>query len=157
MHFPIIQLCSDPEDIGVTPSDMDEDSVIQAWTDYIGHKYKSKERKDVIKSAWLKSLFEGIADIDTEKGTITFLSKDKIEETFRNYFSDVVNKLSNMDVNEPVSMLSFYLRDYGTHYKHCYSLFWKNGYAQTSMGLIEDALYDADKTLYIGDIYDAHF
>lgn len=157
MHFPIIQLCGDPEDIGVTPSEMYEDSVIQSWTDYIGDKYTDEERDGVIKSEWLKSLFEGIADIDPDKGTITFLSKDKITETLQKYFSDVIEKLSELDINESIYMLFWNLRDKGTHYKDCYFLFWKDGYAQTSMGFIEDTPFNAGETLYIGDIYDAHF
>lgn len=87
MHFPIIKI--EPIDLAREGWDIDlnyEDSCLNEHTDYYGDIYPPEARQRVIESKWLKELLEGIATIDTDKETITFLDKATIQNTLYDYY-----------------------------------------------------------------------
>lgn len=155
MHFPIIRLTYKKENKAIDIDELKKSPAVQQYTDYIGHKYSDEERKNEIGSEWFKNFFDGIAEVDANAETVTFHSEETIKHTLEDYFSDIMFKLSNTD--QSVYSLFFYLRHYGTFYKHSHSLFDVDGVVLPSMAFVEDTHYFAGQTFYVGDIYDAHF
>lgn len=157
MHFPIIQLDTVPLSEMKYPHTFD-DATILAETDYVGDEYNSEDRKHFIQDV-LPGFFEGIATVDPEAETITFLDKDIIKRTIISHFKECIsiieNKLDKVEfTNEPVWQVGHKLRMSGKYYKTEW-LFYHQGYAQTSMDFIEDYVYHP-KVMYIGHIIDAH-
>lgn len=154
MHFPIIEILSEGQERGEY-SHMYEDATLNYFTDYYGEEYTEEDRKDTIKSEWLEEFFEGIAKVDPEKETITFLSNTEIANTLHRYYFDLLERLA--EVKTGVCMLFYQLRLAGTEYRDNPVMFWKDGCGHTSMGFIEDATFYAGQTFKIGNIYDAHY
>jgi len=156
MHFPIIKL----EDPNTDKSDWEtgldyEDSVLVENTDYFGEMYSPEDRKAVIKSEWMKDLFDGIATINTEKETITFHDLKTIKATIKKYFDEEALRLSSLA--EKGELSGFELRCAGKNWRDYWVLFVTN-YGMTSMQLIENAApFYARATFNIGNIFDAHF
>lgn len=155
MHFPIIKI--EPIDLPREDWDIDldyEDCTLNEFADYYGEMYTEEERRRVIEAKWLKDLFEGIATIDTEKETITFLDLPTIKNTLAEYYNDETRRLYELAQTGQCS--GYDLRSAGNHWRGYYELFVVD-YGQTSMQFIEDATYRAGKTWQIGNIFDAHF
>ena len=155
MHFPIIKL----ESLGTAREDWDidlgyEDSCLNEHTDYYGEIYSPESRREVIESDWLKELLEGIATIDTEKETITFLDKATIQNTLYDYYVQAARELYEGASKQRVSGWNF--REAGSRFRGFYTLFMED-YGQTSMSFVEHAHYYAGETRQIGNIFDAHF
>lgn len=155
MHFPIIKI----EPINLAREDWDidlnyEDSCLNEHTDYYGEIYSPEERRRVIESKWLKELLEGIATIDTEKETITYLDKQTIQNTLYDYYVQVARELCEEASKQRVSGWDF--RNAGSRFRDFYTLFMEN-YGKTSLQFVEDAVYYAGETRQIGNIFDAHF
>lgn len=151
MHFPIIKI--EPIDLARKNWDIDldcEDPVLQENTDYYGEIYSESERREVIESSWLKKLFEGIATIDTEEETITFLNSDTISTTLNEYFHDCANELFAME-----ELSGFDFRQVGICFRDYATLFVIE-HGMTSVQFVEDAIFRAGKTFRIGNIFDAH-
>ena len=155
MHFPIIKIepIDLPKEAWSTDLDYD-DWTLNEHTDYYGDIYNAEERKQVIKSNWLKELFDGIATIDTERETITFLDKQTIRNTLYDYYIQKVQELSEAASQQKLSGYNF--RDAGYRFRGFYTLFME-GYGKTSLQFVEDAQYYAGETWQIGNIFDAHF
>lgn len=153
MHFPIIKI--EPIDLPREDWDIDldcEDPVLQENTDYYGEIYSESERRKVIESSWLKRLLEGIATIDTNEETITFLDSDTISTTLNEYFHDCANRMFAME-----ELSGFDFREVGKYFRANYTLFvFVDGCGATSVQFVEDAIYRAGKTFRIGNIFDAH-
>lgn len=155
MHFPIIKL----ESLETSKADFSEDlgyedPTLNRYTDYYGEVYNNEDRKAVIKSKWLKELFEGIATINVSKGTIRFLDKDTIRRTFSEYLLDLTNKLY---ISAEAGELTGYgLRLSAVEYKDSPVMFFME-YGYTSFEFMEDAVWHAGETWKIGNIFDAHF
>ena len=153
MHFPIIKI----EPIDLEREDWDiklfrKDPVLKGNTDYFGEIYSESERRQVIESAWLKKLFEGIATIDTKEETITFLDRDTISTTLNEHFHDCANSLFAME-----ELSGFDFRQVGRHFRDYYTLFvGVEGCGMTSVQFVEDAVFRAGNTFRIGNIFDAH-
>lgn len=95
MHFPIIKI--EPIDRLRVDWDWDldhEDGCLNEHSDYYGTIYSPEDRRKVIESKWLKELLDGIATIDTEKETITYLDKRTIQNTLNDYYLQAVSELS---------------------------------------------------------------
>ena len=155
MHFPIIKL----ESLGTARADWDtdldyEDVTLNYHTDYYGEMYSDAKRESVIRSKWLKELFEGLATIDEEKETITFLDKATILNTLHDYYIKTARELLERAERQQLSAYEF--REAGRHFRDYYSLF-VHDYGKTSMSFVEDAQYYAGETLQIGNIFDAHY
>lgn len=155
MHFPIIVI----EEAYTKKADFIdtidyEDGTLNHYTDYYGEEYTSEERKNVIKSKWLKELFSGIATIDVKRETITFLDADTIKATICQYMVDLTKRLHEQAENGEMSCFQF--RWAGVEYKGCSAMFYK-GCGFTSFQFIEDAPYYAGQTYKFGNIFDAHF
>lgn len=156
MHFSIISL----EDPSVDKADFlrelpFEDPTIEAFTDYYGDRYNASKREDVIKSWWLPKLFEGIATIDTENETITFLDEDTIRMTLKDYLRECVEKINERFEDGKLDFFEF--REIGRHYKGADTMFYLDDHAETSADFMEDAIYRAGKSYKIGHIFDAHW
>lgn len=156
MHFPIIRLekADTPEEDWTIDLPY-EDSTLARYTDYAGELYTPDERKNVIKSIWLKDLFLGYADIDTKKETVTFYSKEKCADSFAKYLREKTEELYHLaDIHK---LSGFKLRWAGVEYKDCSALFYIEDYVRTSFDFMDDARYFAGETFKIGHIFDAHF
>ena len=157
MHFQIIQLDTIPIEQMKYPHTFD-DATILAETDYVGDEYNSEDRKNFIKDI-LPNFFEGIATVDPEAETITFLDKDTIKKTILEHFKECISIIERHadDIefrDKAVWHVGHAFRTFGKYYKFHY-LFYHQGYAQTSMDFIEDYAYHP-KVMYIGHIIDAH-
>lgn len=155
MHFPIIKI----EPIGLARENWDidlgyEDSTLNMWTDYYGEIYNDRDRELVIKSEWFQQLLAGIATVDTEKETITFLDADTIRQTFREYLLDLTARLH--EKAERGELHGFELRYSTVEYKENNAMFYID-WGYTGFEFIEDAVYHAGETWQIGNIFDAHF
>ena len=157
MHFPIIVLEeyeTQPEDwLQELPVD---DGCLLYNTDYYGEKYDDDMRWGVIKSNWLKDVFEGIAIVDPVTECLYFQSEQTIRDTLKKYYTDGVDRLSNLI--KTGAPMYYDVTSFGKRYKDDFTLYFshKEGYAQTSLSFIDDAPYYAEKTLRIGNIFDAH-
>lgn len=155
MHFAIIKI--EPIDLPREDWDIDlgyEDSCLNENTDYYGEVYSEEERKRVINSKWLKELLEGIATIDTEKETITYLDEQTIRNTLHEYYLQSASTLLEDAENRRISGYDF--RSAGRKFRGFETLF-VDEYGKTSLSFVEDALYYAGETRQIGNIFDAHF
>jgi len=155
MHFPLIRL----EEIDRPVEDWDvnvdyDDARILEHTDYCGEIYSEEERKRVINSEWLSELFDGIATLDKEKETITFLNPDTIETTLSNYYIHLTSDLHIEALKKKVKAYNLYSA--ANYYKDCWSLFNIGEWWQTSMDFMDDAHWHAGETWRIGNIFDAH-
>lgn len=155
MHFPIIKLESLETEKADFETSLDyEDSTLNMWTDYYGELYTDSEREKVIKSNWLKEIFDGVATVDTEKETVTFLDSGTIRQTFREYLLELTTKLH--EEAERGELRGFELRYATVEYKEFDAMFYIDcGY--TCFELIENAEWHAGETWKIGNIFDAHF
>ena len=99
-------------------------------------------------------MLDGIATIDTEKETITYLDKRTIQNTLNDYYLQAVSELSEIAAQRRISGYSFCSA--GTRFRDFYTLFVED-YGKTSLDFVEDALYYAGETRQIGNIFDAHF
>lgn len=157
MHFPIIQISDCPlekEDY-ISMFSVCEDSTIQAWTDYVGDEYSEQKRKELICSSWFKQLWDGIAVVDTEKETITYLDVETIYRTLKAEYQKKIDSIQE-SLESGTMCSAWKFRNEGYRWRNFCSLFF-DGCGMTSMELIEDAPYNAGKTFYIGGILDAHF
>lgn len=155
MHFPIIKL--EPIDLAREDWDMDlgyEDGCLNEYTDYYGEIYSPEDRRAVIESKWLKELLDGIATIDTEKETITYLDKQTIQNTLDDYYLQKATELFEKAGQQRIRGYDF--RSAGERFRDFYTLFVED-YGKTSLSFVEDALYYAGETRQIGNIFDAHF
>ena len=157
MHFPIIALEKIDTPVEDWAVDLPyDDATLHRFTDYAGELYSDEERKRVINSEWFKNLFDGYADVDTEKETITFYSVEKCAESFKRYLREKTEELYNLALDNKLT--GFELKWSGVEYNHYPELFYVDGsYVQTSFDFIDDARYYAGETLRIGNIFDAHF
>lgn len=156
MHFPIIEISTKEERRFDSGASIYEDATLQYYTDYYGEEYADIERKDTISCGWFEEFFKGLGEVDVEKETVTLYDEFTIRKTLDDYFASVCEKLDELK-NEKLIWRRFYaLRNYGTCYKDESTLFFLDGAGYTSMQFVEDLIYNAGKTLYIGQIYDAH-
>ena len=159
MHFPIIVIekLDTPIEDWVLSLDY-EDRCLLEHTDYYGDMYLPEDRKAVIESDWLKNLFDGIATVNPNAETITFLDEKTICHTIREWFVNEAEHLSHMAKAGRVSAFDF--RYAGEHWRDFFTLFYnctESEYGQTSMDFIENSVYLAGQTVRIGNIFDAHF
>lgn len=154
MHFPIIciEKLDTPKEEWVANLPYD-DRTLNEHTDYYGEMYTKEERLDVIRSKWLKDLFDGFATVDARKGTITFLDQDTVARRFKDYLINITEELYNKA--KVHNLHAYELRLAGIEYKGFSTLFYKD-YGQTSFDFIDDAKYMAGQTFRIGNIFDAH-
>ena len=158
MHFPIISISTKkiPKKEWAESLSYD-DATLAYFTDYYGELYPANERQKLLRSAGFKALFSGLAEVDSGKGEIRVFSKEQIINTLKSYYADLLEELQK-EQEEPIGWSTFYkLREQGYNYKHCDDLFVVDGCSYTSMQFIEDLLFYADKTLYIENIFDAHY
>lgn len=157
MHFAIISIESLQTDRADWTDNLDyEDETLNANADYFGEMYSAEDRKRYIQGSSLARLLDGIATVDAEKETITFLDADTINKTIQDYFRDKVQELADK------ALLSGWdFRNAGREWRDFDTMFWNNlewcGYGQTSVGFVESAPYFAGKTVAIGNIFDGHF
>lgn len=155
MHFPIIKI--EPIDLAREDWDIDldyEDACLNENTDYYGEIYPPEARREVIESEWFKEMLEGIATIDTETETITFLDKPTIQNTLYDYYLQSAKELLERASQQRVYGYDF--RSAGSRFRGFYTLFMED-YGKTSLDFVEDAQYYAGETRQIGNIFDAHF
>lgn len=154
MHFPIICIenLDTPKRDWVTDLPYDDKTLCE-HTDYYGEMYTKEERLDVIRSKWLKDLFDGFATIDAKKGTITFLDQDTVSRRFKDYLINLTEDL--YEKAKVHKLLGYELYFAGSSFKGFDTLFYKE-YGQTSFDFIDDAKYMACQTYCIGNIFDAH-
>jgi hypothetical protein len=162
MHFPIICL----EDINTPREEWLEclpydDATLNYNTDYYGEKYDEDDRQGVIQSKWLKDMFEGIAIVDPVTESLYYHNQEAINNTWQKY---LMSKASELYEKAGAEKLKYYdLYSAGLLYKNYDALFFLNcmpastGYALTSLSFIDECRYYlADKTIRIGNIFDAH-
>lgn len=154
MHFPIIKLSSDIADANerIDHYDFLEDSLVQYHCDYWGEDVPEDDRERYL--ILLKSVFRGLARVDVGLGTIEFFSKEEILGTLRANYASLLEKLASR-LNEGYMEL-FHLRQSGFWYNDYQIIFCIDGCTHTSGQFIEDCHYYAGRTLYIGNMLDAH-
>ena len=154
MHFPIIKI--EPLDLPREDWDVDlpEDATLCDNTDYYGDIYSAGDRYVVIRTTWLKELLDGIATIDEDAETITFLDRDTIRETTQSYYKDLTEKLSEMAEDGKMSQYDLWVAS--RRFRDFYTLFYID-YGMTSLQFVDEAIYYAGQTMQIGNIFDAHF
>ena len=154
MHFPIIEICSDKEQFGQSLYD---DPVLNYRTDYYGEEYSDEDCENLLNSTWFNNFFRGLAELNPEKRTLKIFDADTIRKTLVEYHQELLKSLANIDYSERgIYAMFFDLREAGNNYKNSDMLFFFNGCGYTSMQFVEDLIYYAGDTLYIGQIYDAH-
>ena len=154
MHFPIIKIESIDLKREDWTTDLDlDDACLNGHTDYYGDIYRPKARREVIESKSFKEILDGIATIDTEKETITFLDAGTIRQTLREYLLELTTKLHEKAARGELQ--GYELRGATDEYKECYTMFYiERGY--TCFEFIENAKWHAGETWQIGNIFDAH-
>lgn len=153
MHFPIIELKRNKDDRYILSFD---DRTLNHFTDYYGEEYTKQERINTINAQWFRDLFRGLAEVDPEEGVIRVFDKETIKKTLDDYFKHLLEKLSELK-NDTIIWRRFHsLRMAGYEYDDYSTLFYVDGVGYTSMQFVEDLVYYAGETLYIGKIYDAH-
>lgn len=156
MHFPIIAIESLETDRADWKRDLGyEDSALNEHTDYYGEMYSEVERRRYIKSGHLAKLLDGIATVDTERETITFLDADTINKTIQDYFQSKAKELTAQSFLSGWAFknVGFYWRGSSTMFFKCFEY----QYGQTSVDFVEAAPYHAGETVQIGNIFDAHY
>lgn len=156
MHFPIIQLCDTRKksrEDRITEFSFYDDKTVEYFTDYVGDTYTDKKRAEYLREDYLKKLFEGIADVD-DTGKITFFSEEKIRETLRQEYKAVLDKLQeNLQEGH---LRGYNFRSAGEYFRDDETMFYYESCTQSSGAFMEDTVYFAGKTLYVGAIIDAH-
>lgn len=154
MHFPIIEIVSDKNELG--KFGIYEDVTLEYFTDYYGDEYSEEERIETIEQ--LKEFFDGLATVNVENGTVTVNSSGTIRHDLIEYHKKLLEKLRNeADKDESISRRFLELRKAGHFYKDDDAMFFYDGGGYTSMQFVEDLVFSAGKILYIGKIYDAHY
>lgn len=156
MHFPIIAIESlETKKTDFVKSLNYDDATLNRWCDYYGEPYSKEDRKGIIKSKWLKDLFDGIAVINEEEETLTILDKETVDNTIKKYLVNLTEELHDRAENGELTM--FDLRFAAKEYRGYCTLFYTNGYGQTTFEYIEEMPWLAGRTFKIGNIFDAHF
>ena len=155
MHFPIIEITETklPENEWASMYSMCEDACIEYETDYIGDPYNKEERQEALKGH-ITEMFEGVADINYEEESLTFKSREEIITALLKAKRDALDEV--LDKINKGYHLFYDFRAAGKLFRGNCSLFWYAGGAQTSAQFIEDAPWFAGKTMYFGNILDAH-
>ena len=130
-----------------------EDVGILYHTDYVGDCYNDINRKEYIKTE-LPELFFGIATVDPESETVTFLKSEEINKTIKDEIDKAVSFLRRNIALEDSTFYNF--RHIGNCFRHDYTIIWSELSSYTSAQFIEEARYKAGETMYIGAIYDYH-
>lgn len=156
MHFPIIAI----ENLETKKADFVkslnyDDATLNRWCDYYGEPYSEEDRKEVIRSKWLKALFDGIAVINEEDETLTVLDRETVENTIKEYLINLTEDLHYKAEKGELSI--FDIRFAAKEYKGYCTLFYVNGYGQTTLEYIEGTQWLAGRTFKIGNVFDAHF
>lgn len=155
MHIPIIAIEKIDTSVEDLLTDLGyEDDVLNYYTDYYGDIYSAEDRKEVINSDWLKSFLKGIATVDSEKETITFLDADTIQNTQREYLKRHTEEMYNRACSGELKMWEY---RHSTDEYDDYSCMFYHDYGKTAYMFIEDAHYFAGQTVRIGNIFDAHY
>ena len=155
MHFPIIALeeVAKPKEDWVVKLPEDDD-ILCRHTDYYGEKYNSFERRNVIKSDWLKVLFGGIAYVDDKHECITFYDRKSIENTLAIYYNNIADHLKIL-ASQKDQFMHYELTVAANKFRRFDVLFFKD-YGTTTASFMDDAIFYPNQTLYIGNIFDAH-
>lgn len=162
MHFPIICLSTEKHPAEDWDTNLDcQDTTLNYFTDYFGELYSAQERKEAIESDWFKMLFDGFADLDTEKEEIRVFSKDVTRRALESHACSLIDHFESkmQEVNDrhnPIWHIFYEMRANTQFYKDFWCIFVVDGCAYPSMMFIEDMPFYADMTLYIENIFDAH-
>ena len=155
MHFPIICLENVDTPVENWVDDLPyDDATLNNHTDYYGEKYNDEDRHyEIFHLRWF---FEGFADLDLEKETITFKDEHTCRIHLNNYYYDIAEGLYKKADDDHIRWYDFYQA--ANYYKDNNTLFYlsDSGYAQTSMSFVDDCPYRAGKTYRIGNIFEAH-
>ena len=130
-----------------------EDPGILYHCDYVGDQYDDNERQQYIREE-LPKFFYGIADVDPETETIKFYSKEKILDSIKKELDGAISFIRR---NADLGDCTFYnLRYAGRWFRRDYTIFWSELASYTSAQFIENCIYCAEQTMYIGAIYSYH-
>lgn len=154
--FNIIQLQKEPlnEDNALTEIDINEDSLVCSESDYLRGTVDDDIRRDIIHRD-LPGLFEGIATVDPEKETVTFLSRDTIRQTLRKEMAAVAARLMAEATKEEPNMFFWKVRQAGKRFRGCRDMFHIDC-PELSGQFFEDAESRHGKTYHVGAIISAH-
>lgn len=157
MHFPIIQLSTEP----LSPEEFAseeyyyDDVIVEANSDYISGVMEKERRKEFIRER-LPEILEGLAIVNADNETVTVLPEKDIRHSLRDALRHVLDsfeqrfregRLSHDDVRIDA-------KEYNGHN----ALFTINGSgAYTASAFAETlACYD-DRTLHVGSVVWAHY
>ena len=154
--FNIIQLLKEPlnEDNALTENDINDDDLICSESDYLRGTVDDDIRRDIIRRE-LPWIFEGIATVDPEKETVTFLSRNTIRQTLRKEMAAVAACLMDAAAKEEPNMFFWKVRKAGERFRECQDMFHID-YPELSGQFFEDAESRHRKTYHIGTIISAH-
>lgn len=155
-NFNIIQLQKEPlnEDNALTEIDINEDSLVCSESDYLRGTVDDDVRRDIIRRV-LPGLFKGIATVDPEKETVTFLSRDTIRQTLRKEMAAVAARLMKEAAKEEPNMFFWKVRQAGKRFRGYRGMFYID-YPELSGQFFEDAESRHGMTFYVGAIISAH-
>ena len=154
MHFPVIELLKEkkPKEEWADCFSVSGDETILSETDYVADPYNDEERKEAI-NGHITEMFKGIATINYEEESLTFLSRDEIAKTILRAKKEAIEHLLEHYEN---NLWYIDIRQAGKYYRDNWSLFWFNNCGYTTAQFIEDTPYYAGQTFYFGNILDAH-
>ena len=158
MHFPIIEIKDKPvkKDERMSYCALCDDSCINYNTDYVGDEYDDDQRARLFDAEYLPKFFDGIATVDASNESITFLDDDTIRNTFDVEIRKAIDSLYKNKSKYGGCVKPDDLAYIGNYWRGFDMLFFCDGAADTSGGFISYARYYAGKTLYIGNVFDAH-
>ena len=156
MKFPIIQVSVKPvtKDERITLEQLNNDVSVNVAADYLSHMAEPLERKTFIKEQ-LPKILDGIAIVDSEQETIKIRPDAEIRYAIR---ADLTNKLKSWNEKFKKGTLSYDEPSFEGHrYRNTNAMFILNkSHACFSGPFIENLMFYAGKTLYIGGIAFAH-
>lgn len=154
--FNIIQLQKEPlnEDNALTEEDINKNNLVCSESDYLRGTVDNDVRRDIIRRE-LPGLFEGIATVDPEKETVTFLSRDTIRQTLQREIATVTARLMEEATKEEPNMFFRKVRLAGERFRGCQDMFHID-YPELSGQFFQDAEDRHGMTYYVGAIISAH-
>lgn len=154
MHFAIIEIKDAPikKDERMSDCELYDDTTLQYFSDYFGDVYSEKERKDFIKQGRIVGIMSGLGKINARSGSIRLFDEATIRQTLELqvvHDMDEIRKKGGAIKPDDLRYVGEYWRGYN-------DMFHFEGGCRCSGSFVSDLTWYAGKTLYIGNIFDAH-
>lgn len=156
MHFPIIQICKSKKESlenRISDFDLTEDKTVEYNTDYYGEEYTEGQRSLFLAGDRLAELFKGIASVN-EEGKIHFYGEKRIQKTLLKEYRTCLKILQQKLKDGTIS--AFDLISAGEDFRGERILFYFESHGETTGVFMSYAQLFANRTFWVGAIFDAH-